>query len=715
MDLDGEISYSMRLDNTLKEEDTRPLNNTLPRKNYSWIDDSSVGNCYNCKIYFSFIRRKHHCRHCGKIFCYECCNNWKNLPEDMLSNDSVKGTWNEYFASYVPSYISPTSYKRYRICYACNELMDAISYTKRLIDVFNIINVDIRLLKKVASISRLWRNASNYCLSVFRETQYKLSNHEFNNYEIRMLQNKNNKEHIVGHSKYLVSLIKVCKTEDELVDVTRLLKCEKNIGCKTLMCTRNCNNRLMPPDSINLLGYCFKKFKNTNLIKQIALEHLVCNDKEFKCYIPYLVYNIRYDDGTMTDWLIKRCLNNYELISSLYWEINLYPKEKYNDKSYQNIVAKLKNIFSDKRYEQKFVRLLQEASFFKIIGNVADDILEKKKIYNDIQSKHYIQNPISNPIRPNTKIKEIKLDKIKIKDSFSKPMILPCVIENGDIVSILYKRENVRKDQMILNLINLMQIIVKNEEGIDLEIVDYNIVPIDDNSGLIEIVDNADTLYFIKEKLGSSIINYIMEKNGDVKIKDLRDKFIKSTAAYCVLTYLLGVGDRHLDNIMVTKDGRLFHIDYGYILGKDPIFWNPSIRITPEIVEAIGGFQSEKYIDFKNICTLIFNCMRRNINLFMTLILLIPKISDINVTEDDIQKQIIKRFMPSENELDAQMFFVKNLEYKQIGINIKDFCHYHSKEKTVSSALNRVSNAIYNLWKPKNIDMIDNDLSENMI
>ena len=55
MDLDGEISYSMRLDNTLKEEDTRPLNNTLPRKNYSWIDDSSVGNCYNCKIYFSVL------------------------------------------------------------------------------------------------------------------------------------------------------------------------------------------------------------------------------------------------------------------------------------------------------------------------------------------------------------------------------------------------------------------------------------------------------------------------------------------------------------------------------------------------------------------------------------------------------------------------------------------------------------------------------------
>ena len=35
------------------------------------------------------------------------------------------------------------------------------------------------------------------------------------------------------------------------------------------------------------------------------------------------------------------------------------------------------------------------------------------------------------------------------------------------------------------------------------------------------------------------------------------DNFTRSCVGYSVATYVLGIGDRHPDNIMVTKDGKV--------------------------------------------------------------------------------------------------------------------------------------------------------------
>ncbi|XP_042526929.1 lateral signaling target protein 2 homolog [Dipodomys spectabilis] len=45
-----------------------------------WVPDEACGFCTACKAPFTVIRRKHHCRSCGKIFCSRCSPHSAPLP-----------------------------------------------------------------------------------------------------------------------------------------------------------------------------------------------------------------------------------------------------------------------------------------------------------------------------------------------------------------------------------------------------------------------------------------------------------------------------------------------------------------------------------------------------------------------------------------------------------------------------------------------------------
>jgi len=53
-------------------------------------------------------------------------------------------------------------------------------------------------------------------------------------------------------------------------------------------------------------------------------------------------------------------------------------------------------------------------------------------------------------------------------------------------------------------------------------------------------------------------------------------------------SFLLGIGDRHLENLMLTTSGCLFHIDFEYILGNDPKPFAPPMRLSEQMVMAMG-------------------------------------------------------------------------------------------------------------------------------
>ena len=77
-------------------------------------------------------------------------------------------------------------------------------------------------------------------------------------------------------------------------------------------------------------------------------------------------------------------------------------------------------------------------------------------------------------------------------------------------------------------------------------------------------------------------------------------------------------------DIMVTKAGHLFHIDFGHFLGniKKFGFYNREqapFVLTPEFVHVMGGMDSQDFTTFKSICCNAYLIVRENARLFLSL------------------------------------------------------------------------------------------------
>jgi hypothetical protein len=93
----------------------------------------------------------------------------------------------------------------------------------------------------------------------------------------------------------------------------------------------------------------------------------------------------------------------------------------------------------------------------------------------------------------------------------------------------------------------------------------YSILAMPNNTGLIEFVERSIPVSQILSGHNNSIMSFFQSVAPQVgapySVKpDVLQTYIRSCAGYCVLTYLLGVGDRHLDNIMIQPSGNFFHI-----------------------------------------------------------------------------------------------------------------------------------------------------------
>ncbi len=140
------------------------------------------------------------------------------------------------------------------------------------------------------------------------------------------------------------------------------------------------------------------------------------------------------------------------------------------------------------------------------------------------------------------------------------------------------------------------------------------------------------------------------------------------------MTYILGVGDRHLDNLLVAPDGHFFHgkanfvlccklsdqffiVDFGYILGRDPKPFPPAVKVCKEMVDGMGGAQSPHYARFKNFCFTAFTILRKNANLILNLVALMVDANIPDIKHRDVHEQLQEKFRLDLTEEDAIKHF----------------------------------------------------------
>ena len=159
------------------------------------------------------------------------------------------------------------------------------------------------------------------------------------------------------------------------------------------------------------------------------------------------------------------------------------------------------------------------------------------------------------PTQPDVTVLEILKEAVTIKKSSSQPVVIPCVCRNGSgkkfVQCYMLKRENVLADAAVEELCSMIKVLARAERKVAM-LITYDVLPLTRETGMITLVPGCTTLGRLRTEQ-QSITNYILENNSDENVRTLKSRFLGSCAATSVVATLLGVGDRHLDNFVMTR------------------------------------------------------------------------------------------------------------------------------------------------------------------
>lgn len=366
------------------------------------------------------------------------------------------------------------------------------------------------------------------------------------------------------------------------------------------------------------------------------------NHEELAAIMLQLVQVLKYEpyhDSALARFLLQRALSNRQLVGhAFFW--HLHSEIHVEQISERYVLLAEVYLRCSSAHRNELVKQLAATRRIHELALLMQKTPASKRTHVLRTNLRCLGMPtkFKLPSNPRVEVEEIVIDKCKTKDSFTAPLWLVFkvrdMVPSPSYVPVIFKAgDDLRQDALTLQMFRLMDEVWKRE-GLDLHMSIYSVLASGDSAGYIEVVQNAASLADIQKNAGgivtaafakATLQRWLRQHNqSDAKYELAVKKFVFSCAGYSVGTYLLGLGDRHNDNIMVTTSGHLFHIDFAHFLGNI-MKWKGIKRetapfvLTPAIAHVMGGVKSEQFQHFREICCKAFNILRKHSHVFITL------------------------------------------------------------------------------------------------
>lgn len=302
------------------------------------------------------------------------------------------------------------------------------------------------------------------------------------------------------------------------------------------------------------------------------------------------------------------------------------------------------------------------------------------KLSEKIPEIKFFENDIKIPINSNLETITFFKDNVTVFSSLQQPKRLDFYDNKGISHSVLCKyNDDLRKDQRIMSLFKLINNLIKKESNSNLNLNDliigkittYEVYPFASKAGFFEFLKglsglkglmsyNVTEIFLkykskgyvgedfekikqkIKPRLKSWFFKNFQETNNFLESKK---KFITSYSIMCAVGYIIGLGDRHLENITINKfTGKTVHVDLNMLFDEGKRSKIPErvpFRLTQNIIDSFGYLELNNY--FKKSFEKILEILKKNKNSIFSNLLIFKYNNEKKTSWKFIEGEMMKR------------------------------------------------------------------------